>query len=54
MGDTKAFQFFKKNYLAHFVAEEGYSGTFYLHPNEKGAKKLAVFWGDALYKVIKK
>lgn len=54
MGDTEAFQFFKKNYLTHFVAEEGYAGTFYLHPNEQGAKKLAEFWGDALYKVIMK
>ncbi|HIU54310.1 MAG TPA: SGNH/GDSL hydrolase family protein [Candidatus Gallibacteroides avistercoris] len=54
LGDTKAFQFFKENYLTHFVAEEGYAGTFYLHPNEQGAKKLAEYWGEALYKIIMK
>ncbi|TFF34843.1 lipolytic protein G-D-S-L family [Mucilaginibacter psychrotolerans] len=54
VGDTKAFAYFKKNYLTDLQAEEGRQGTFYLHPNKKGAIALGEFWGKAIYKVLKK
>jgi len=53
MGDTKAFGYFEKNHLTDLVPEEGKQGTFYLHPNKKGAAKLAEFWAEAIYKIIK-
>jgi lysophospholipase L1-like esterase len=52
-GDTKAFKYFEKNYLTDFQAEPGRQGTFYLHPNKKGAAALGKFWGKAIYKVEK-
>ena len=52
MGDTEAFDYFKKNYLTDFNPEEGNAGTFYLHPNKKGAIKLGEYWGKAIYQVI--
>ena len=53
VGDTKAFDFFKKNYLNNFQPENGHQGTFYLHPNTTGAKALGEFWGAAIYAVVK-
>jgi len=50
-GDTNAFRYFKKNYLACFGPESGQRGTFYLHPNEKGADWLGYFWAKALSKI---
>ena len=35
-------------------AEDGKAGTFYLHPNEAGARKLARYWAQAIVKVGKK
>lgn len=52
MGDVEAFEYYKANYLTDFTPEEGSAGTFYLHPNKKGAAKLGEFWGKAIYKVI--
>lgn len=52
MGDTDAFDYFKTNYQTDFQAEAGNAGTFYLHPNEKGAAKLGEFWGKALLKAV--
>lgn len=49
MGDTEATAHFQANHLSELVAEEGYAGTFYLHPNRKGAASLAAFWGKAIY-----
>lgn len=37
MGDTDAFDYFKNNYLTDFILEDDHAGTFYLHPNGKGA-----------------
>lgn len=54
MGDTEAFDFFKTNYVTDFFPEDGYAGTFYLHPNKKGAAKLGEFWGKAIYKIVSK
>ncbi|MDR3627518.1 MAG: GDSL-type esterase/lipase family protein [Ignavibacteriaceae bacterium] len=50
-GDTKAFRYFKKNHLAYLGPESGQRGTFYLHPNEEGAAKLADFWAKAIYRI---
>lgn len=53
VGDTKAFSYFKKNYLTELIPEKGQQGTFYLHPNRKGAVSLGIFWGKAINKVVK-
>lgn len=53
IGDTKAFKYFKKNYLTDFTPENGKQGIFYLHPNPKGAAALGEFWGKAIAKVLK-
>jgi lysophospholipase L1-like esterase len=53
-GDTKSFDYFRKNYLTELTPENGHQGTFYLHPNKKGAVALGNFWGEAIEKVIKK
>lgn len=53
MGDIKAYDYFKTNYLTDFQAEAGHQGTFYLHPNQKGAKALGRFWATAIYTVLK-
>lgn len=51
-GDKKAYQYFRKNYRTDFRAENGPSGTFYLHPNEKGDKALAEFWVKAILRAL--
>lgn len=48
MGNQKGFNYFRKNYLTDLVPEEGNQGTFYLHPNKKGAAKLAGFWAESI------
>jgi lysophospholipase L1-like esterase len=53
MGDQKGFSYFRKNYLTDLVAEKGQQGTFYLHPNPKGAAQLGSFWAEAIYKILK-
>ena len=40
-------------YIDRQYTEDGKAGTFYLHPNEAGAKKLARFWSEAIVKSIK-
>lgn len=52
MGDTEATMYFQTHHLSELVPEEGYAGTFYLHPNRQGAANLASFWGKAIYKAI--
>lgn len=52
VGDTEAFRYFKKNYLTDLTPEDGHQGTFYLHPNKKGATVLGTFWGKAILKVV--
>ena len=51
LGDTIAFNYFKDN-KPLFFAENGNSGTFYLHPNKEGAKKLGEFWGKAIKRAL--
>ena len=52
MGDSDGFDYFKTNYLTDLRPEDGNAGTFYLHPNKKGATVLGQFWGKSIYKVI--
>lgn len=54
LGDTKAFSYFRKNYLTDLIPESGNAGTFYLHPNKKGAEVLGSMWGKAIYKCLSK
>jgi lysophospholipase L1-like esterase len=49
MGDTRAFDYFRENYLTEFIPEQGNAGTFYLHPNKKGAESLGKHWADGIY-----
>jgi lysophospholipase L1-like esterase len=53
VGDTAAFNYFKKTHLTTLIPENGRQGTFYLHPNQEGAKILGEFWAKAIYKTIK-
>ena len=52
LGDTEGFAYFEANYAEEFWPEQGNAGTFYLHPNRKGAESLARFWGEAIYEVV--
>lgn len=46
-GDPTVFSFFE-NQTQYFVAENGNSGVFYLHPNLTGGTKLAEFWTKSI------
>jgi lysophospholipase L1-like esterase len=52
MGDTRAFDYFKENYLTDLIPESGNAGTFYLHPNKKGSEALGRFWGEGIYQAV--
>ncbi|MDR0542827.1 MAG: beta-galactosidase [Dysgonamonadaceae bacterium] len=52
LGDTAAFDYFKKHHETLFVHEEGNTGTYFLHPNEPGAARLGEFWGEAIRRVV--
>jgi len=52
LGDTKAFNYFRRKHLTDFQAEQGHQGTFYLHPNAKGAERLGRFWAKAIAKCL--
>lgn len=52
MGDTEAFDYFKTNYQSDLIPEDGNAGTFYLHPNEKGATVLGNYWAKAILKAL--
>lgn len=52
-GDNEAFDYFRAKHHKFMFAEDGKAGTFYLHPNEAGAKKLARFWAEAIAQSIK-
>lgn len=50
-GNKEAYSFFEDN-TAYLTAEGGYSGTFYLHPNAEGAKRLASFWAGSILQIL--
>jgi len=52
LGDVNAFNFFKSNIDSAFAEEKGPAGTFFLHPNKRGADILGRFWGAAIKSVI--
>lgn len=52
IGDTEAADYFEAHHLTELRPEEGFAGTFYLHPNKKGAESLATFWGKAIYTAL--
>ena len=52
LGDADGFSYFKNNYLTDHTHEKGNAGTYFLHPNKKGAAKLGELWGKAILKVI--
>ena len=54
LGDLKGFAYFRNNYLTDLIPESGNAGTFYLHPNKKGAAVLGKLWGEAIYESILK
>jgi lysophospholipase L1-like esterase len=49
IGDTTSFSYFRDNYLTELIPEPGNAGTFYLHPNKKGAESLGRFWAEGIY-----
>lgn len=53
LGDQMAYEYFRKNYLTDLTPENGLQGTFYLHPNKKGASVLGALWANAIYEVVK-
>lgn len=53
LGDFDSFDFFRDKHRRFLFAENGNAGTFYLHPNERGAKKLAHNWAHAIVEAIK-
>lgn len=50
-GSKAPYKFFKNN-TKYLTPENGQSGTFYLHPNLEGAKKLAAYWTNSILKVL--
>lgn len=48
MGDTEGYDYFRRHCSRLFVPEEGNAGTFFLHPNEKGSRKLGRLWAKAI------
>ena len=54
IGDSEAYGYFEKHYQTDIVDEKDARGqTYYLHPNEKGARVLAEYWGKALLPVLR-
>lgn len=53
VGDKKGFDIFRKNYKKLYQAQDGNSGTFYLHPNAEGAKVLGDVWAKSIERLIK-
>lgn len=51
-GDQSGFNYFKENHLTDMRHETGKQGTFYLHPNQKGASELGHLWADAIAKMV--
>jgi lysophospholipase L1-like esterase len=48
VGDTQAYDLFRKRSSSLLRRENGQHGVFYLHPNHAGAKLLGLAWADAI------
>ena len=53
VGDREGYNLFRLNYTHLFTPEKGAAGTFYLHPNNEGAIRLAELWNKAIYNVVR-
>lgn len=54
IGDSEAYGYFRQYYQTDVFEEKDARGkSYWLHPNEQGAKRLAEYWGKALLPVIK-
>ena len=51
-GDERSYDLFRENYRKFFFPENGRAGVFYLHPTEKGARKLAKNWARAIAEAV--
>lgn len=55
IGDHEAYGYFKSHYKSDVFEEKDARGkSYWLHPNEQGAKQLAAYWGKAILPVINK
>lgn len=52
IGDTEGYDYFKAHAKTDLFPEDGNAGTFYLHPNIKGAAVLGELWGKAIVKAV--
>lgn len=50
VGDTEGWDYFNGN-TPMFVQERGQAGTFMLHPNPDGSRRLAAFWEKHIYDI---
>ena len=54
IGDADAYAYFEQHWKTDIVEEKDARGkSYWLHPNEQGAGRLAEFWGKALLPIIK-
>lgn len=53
LGDTEAYDHFAQTYLTELRPQDGKDGTFYLHPNEKGAAVLGSYWAAPILRKLK-
>lgn len=54
MGDEDAYAYFEQHYQTDVIEEKDARGkSYWLHPNEQGAAKLAEYWGKAILPIVK-
>ena len=54
IGDNDAYRYFEKHWQTDIIEEkDSRDQSYWLHPNERGAAKLAEFWGKAILPVVK-
>lgn len=54
IGDNDAYRYFEKHWQTDIIEEkDSRNQSYWLHPNEQGAAKLAEFWGKAILPVVK-
>lgn len=54
VGDSKAYDYFATHWQTDLNEEKDARGkSYWLHPNEQGAERLAQFWGQALLPVLR-
>ena len=53
IGDSEAYNYFRQHWRTDINEEKDARGkSYWLHPNEQGAQRLAEFWGKAILEVI--